>query len=68
MGYQAFATAAAAACVDGVLTVDIPPEESHDLIEALPASLAERAVGVPAERFNNPLSSTDLRRDDRQAN
>jgi nicotinamide mononucleotide (NMN) deamidase PncC len=37
-----------------------------DLIEALPESLAERAVGVPAERFNSPLSSTDLRRGDRE--
>lgn len=35
MGYEAFANAAAEAGVDGVLTVDIPPEESHDLIVAL---------------------------------
>ncbi len=32
MGYEAFATAAAAAGVDGVLTVDIPPEEGHGLL------------------------------------
>lgn len=31
MGYTAFADAASAAGVDGVLTVDIPPEEAHDL-------------------------------------
>jgi tryptophan synthase alpha chain len=31
MGYAAFADAAAAAGVDGLLTVDIPPEEAHDL-------------------------------------
>lgn len=37
MGYQAFADAAADAGVDGVLTVDIPPEESHDLVQALRA-------------------------------
>jgi tryptophan synthase alpha chain len=35
MGYEAFASAAGAAGVDGALTVDIPPEESHDLIQAL---------------------------------
>ncbi len=35
-----------------------------DLLDALPPALAERAQGVPAERFNNPLSSTDLRRDE----
>lgn len=32
-----------------------------DLIDRLPASLAERSTGVSAERFNNPLSSTGLR-------
>ena len=31
MGYAAFAQAAAAAGIDGLLTVDIPPEESHEL-------------------------------------
>jgi tryptophan synthase alpha chain len=35
MGYQAFAEAAAGAGVDGLLTVDLPPEEGHDLVEAL---------------------------------
>lgn len=35
MGYAAFAKGAAEAGVDGVLTVDVPPEESHDLIQAL---------------------------------
>lgn len=37
----------------------------EDLIDALPPMLAERTRGVPAERFSNPLSSTDLRRDER---
>ncbi len=31
MGYAQFADAAVAAGVDGLLTVDIPPEEAHDL-------------------------------------
>lgn len=35
MGYQEFARDAAAAGVDGVLTVDIPPEEGHDLVKVL---------------------------------
>ncbi len=35
MGYADFASTAAEAGVDGILTVDIPPEESHDLILAL---------------------------------
>lgn len=35
MGYAAFAHAAAAAGVDGVLTVDLPPEEADDLSREL---------------------------------
>lgn len=35
MGYQTFATAAAAAGVDGVLTVDMPPEESEPLVAVM---------------------------------
>ncbi len=35
MGYQDFARAAAAAGVDGVLTVDLPPEEAQELLTAL---------------------------------
>jgi len=35
MGYEKFASDAAQAGVDGVLTVDIPPEESHDLVQAM---------------------------------
>ncbi len=35
MGYQAFADNAAAAGVDGLLTVDLPPEESNGLCGAL---------------------------------
>lgn len=32
MGYRQFAEQASAAGVDGVLTVDLPPEEAHDLV------------------------------------
>ncbi|MBU2167414.1 MAG: tryptophan synthase subunit alpha [Alphaproteobacteria bacterium] len=38
MGYQAFAEAADAAGVDGVIIVDCPPEESADLVKALDAA------------------------------
>ncbi|HSP00334.1 MAG TPA: tryptophan synthase subunit alpha [Thioalkalivibrio sp.] len=37
MGYDAFAVAASEAGVDGLLTVDLPPEESHDLVQTLRA-------------------------------
>ena len=35
MGYDTFARAAREAGVDGVLTVDLPPEEAHDLVTCL---------------------------------
>ncbi|MBF0218844.1 MAG: tryptophan synthase subunit alpha [Gammaproteobacteria bacterium] len=35
MGYERFAAAAAAAGVDGVITVDLPPEEGVPLLDAL---------------------------------
>jgi len=35
MGYQEFADAAAQAGVDGVLTVDMPPEEAEEYLNAL---------------------------------
>ena len=34
MGLEAFALAAKSAGIDGVLVVDLPPEESHDLVPA----------------------------------
>ena len=38
LGYAPFAERAAAAGVDGVLTVDLPPEEAEELVEALSAN------------------------------
>ena len=35
MGYQKFAQSAAEAGVDGIITVDLPPEEAGDYLEAL---------------------------------
>lgn len=61
MGYQKFADAAVAAGVDGVLLVDMPPEESHDLHAILrkagletiylvaPTSSEKRVVAICAE-------------------
>ena len=37
MGYAAFAEAASAAGVDGVLTVDLPPEEAEGFVETMKA-------------------------------
>lgn len=37
MGYAEFAAAAQAAGLDGVLVVDVPPEEGHDLVATLKA-------------------------------
>jgi len=37
MGYQDFASAAGSSGADGVITVDLPPEEGQDYIEALQA-------------------------------
>jgi tryptophan synthase alpha chain len=38
MGYRKFAKAAAAAGVDGVLTVDLPPEEADEFVPAMRAA------------------------------
>jgi tryptophan synthase alpha chain len=53
MGYRAFAEAAAAAGVDGVLTVDLPPDEGHDLLVAL------RAVDLDPIYLIAPTSGPD---------
>ena len=57
MGYAAFAEAAAAAGVDGVLVVDAPPEESATLVTAL------RAAGLDQIFLTAPTSDAErLRR------
>jgi tryptophan synthase alpha chain len=50
MGYETFARRAAEAGVDGALTVDVPPEEGHDLIQAL------RGQGLDAIYLAAPTS------------
>jgi len=42
MGYAEFAKSAAAAGVDGLLTVDIPPEEAEDYVAAMEAEGIDR--------------------------
>jgi tryptophan synthase alpha chain len=56
MGYDAFAAAARAAGVDGVLVVDYPPEESEPLHEKL------QAQGIDAIFLLSPTSA-ELRMD-----
>lgn len=51
MGYAAFATAAAAAGVDGVITVDLPPEEDAPLRNEL------EKHGLAAIRLATPTTS-----------
>ena len=47
MGYEAFAQASAEAGVDGLLTVDLPPEEGHELVQALKGvDLATREIST----------------------
>lgn len=53
MGYEAFARAAAEAGVDGVLTVDLPPEEGNGLLPAL------RAQGIDPIYLLAPTSTPE---------
>jgi len=52
MGYEVFAKCAAEAGVDGVLTVDMPPEESDELIAALDANKLDPIFLVSPESTN----------------
>ena len=53
MGYETFARQAVAAGVDGVLTVDLPPEEAHDLVVQM------KAVGLDPIFLAAPTSSDE---------
>jgi tryptophan synthase alpha chain len=53
MGYEAFTQAAAAAGVDGVLIVDLPPEEAHELTALL------NTAGIDPIFLLAPTSSTE---------
>ncbi|MCU0766802.1 MAG: tryptophan synthase subunit alpha [Gammaproteobacteria bacterium] len=52
-GYGPFAEAAAAAGVDGVLTVDLPPDEGHELLQTL------RGAGVDTIYLVAPTSGPE---------
>lgn len=52
-GYATFASAAADAGVDGVLTVDLPPDEGHDLLQCL------RGAGIDTIYLVAPTSGAD---------
>jgi len=53
MGYGEFSVAAREAGVDGALVVDVPPEEGHDLVEAM------RAQGLDLVYLLAPTSTED---------
>lgn len=55
-GYSDFAAAAAAAGVDGMLTVDLPPEEAEEFTAAM------RAVGIDCIFLLAPTSDADRMR------
>ena len=61
MGYQAFADAAADAGVDGVLTVDLPPEEADDLLQALrPHQIDPILLLAPTSTLDRIKSVSDV--------
>lgn len=61
MGYQTFADTAATAGVDGVLIVDMPPEESHDLLEILtPGPLDTIFLVAPTTREDRARTICEL--------
>ena len=53
LGYEAFVAGAAVAGVDGVLTVDLPPEEADELAEPL------KAAGIATIFLLAPTSSSE---------
>ena len=57
MGYAAFAREAAAAGVDGVLTVDLPPEEAEDYASILKEAGLERIFLVSPTTPNRRLQA-----------
>ncbi len=61
MGYDAFVTGARDAGVDGVLTVDLPPEEAAELAEPL------KAAGIAPIFLLAPTSSSERIRQYRRA-
>ncbi|MCS4504421.1 tryptophan synthase subunit alpha [Arhodomonas aquaeolei] len=63
LGYETFAAEARDAGVDGVLCVDLPPEESHDLVDVLgKAGLAPIWLIAPTTRRERITAICDVAR------
>lgn len=60
MGYQVFATQAAAAGVDGVLIVDMPPEESADLNVVLKDSELDQIFLISPNSSESRIASVSV--------
>lgn len=59
MGYETFAQAAAEAGVDGVLTVDMPPEESTGYLQAIKDTGLDRVFMVSPTTPDNRLAAVN---------
>lgn len=59
MGYETFAQAAAEAGVDGVLTVDMPPEESTGYLQAIKDTGLDRVFLVSPTTPDNRLAAVN---------
>jgi len=57
MGYVEFAKSAAKAGIDGLLTVDIPPEEAKDYVEALKAEGLDRIFLISPTTSDNRIKA-----------
>ena len=57
MGYAAFAKAASAAGIDGILTVDIPPEEATDYVAAMKAEGLDRIFLISPTTTNDRIKA-----------
>lgn len=55
MGYTEFANAASEAGVDGILTVDIPPEEASDYVKAMKAEGIDRIFLISPTTSNERI-------------
>lgn len=57
MGYAEFAKSAAKAGIDGILTVDIPPEEAEDYVTAMKAENLDRIFLVSPTTSNDRIKA-----------
>lgn len=57
MGYEEFAKSAAKSGVDGLLTVDIPPEEAEDYVKAMKAEGIDRIFLISPTTSDNRIKA-----------